>query len=309
MLKVHSVVKQYTSVRAVDRLSFDVGEGQIFALLGPNGAGKTSMVRMLVGITRPDEGTICWRMGEGDSRPQAADIGYLPEERGLYRDVPVLRTLTYFGILRGLQRQQAAKAAQEWLERLELADRAQDKIDALSKGNQQKVQFIAAILHQPRFAILDEPFAGLDPLNQDLFLKLFRELRDGGMTILLCAHQMQLVERLADRMLLMNRGRQVLQGGMEAIRNGQQATGKLLLQVKGEPGLDSLRAHPAVAGADFDPSGELTVLVKQGHSLSDLLVQLGSMLDIQSVRSERLSLHDIYVRAVEADSAPEEVVS
>ncbi len=309
MLKVHSVVKQYKSVRAVDQLSFEVGEQEIFALLGPNGAGKTSMVRMLVGITRPDEGSISWRLGEANGRPQAQDIGYLPEERGLYKDVPVLRTLTYFGVLRGLPKQQATQAAQQWLERLELADRAQDKIDALSKGNQQKVQFIVAILHRPRFAILDEPFSGLDPLNQDLFLDLFRELRDAGMTILLCAHQMQLVERLADRMLLMNRGRQVLQGSMGDIKDGQQAAGKLLLQVQGRPALGSLRAHPAVAGAEFDPGGELTVLVRQGHSLSDLLVQLGSLMDIQSVRSERLSLHDIYVRAVEADSAPKEVPS
>ena len=214
IVRVDRVEKSFDSVKAVDGISFEVQPGEIFALLGPNGAGKSTLVRMLLGILRPDAGTISYSLG---NPPEPRDLGYLPEDRGLYKDVPVLRTLTYFGTLRGMDRSAAETAAREWLGRLSLAERATDKLETLSKGNQQKVQFIASILHRPRFAVLDEPFSGLDPLNQSFFLDLLRELRDGGTTILLSAHQMELIERTADRVLLMGRGREVLSGTIEEV--------------------------------------------------------------------------------------------
>ena len=231
ILSVDAVEKEFGVIRAVDRLSFSVRRGEIFAFLGPNGAGKSTTVRMLVGILRPDAGRIRYHLnGETAARLDSSLLGYLPEDRGLYPDVPLVRTLTYMGTIRGMGRLAASRAAMEWLERLDLADRAHDKLDALSKGNQQKVQFIAAVLHRPAFAVLDEPFSGLDPLRQDLFLDILRELRDGGTTVLLSAHQMSLVERVADRVLLMSRGREVLSGTIEDIKSGAQASSRIFPQ-------------------------------------------------------------------------------
>jgi ABC-2 type transport system ATP-binding protein len=202
-------------VTAVDDVSLELRPGEIFALLGPNGAGKTTLLRMLLGLLRPDTGEI--RYGGNGALPPT-QVGYLPEDRGLYPDVPVLRTLVYFGRLRGMSRPAAGQAAERWLDRLELHDRRNEPLKALSKGNQQKVQFISAVLHGPRLAVLDEPFSGLDPLNQDVFLSLFRELRAEGTTILLSAHQMQLVERVVDRLMVLNRGRAVMHGTLDEIR-------------------------------------------------------------------------------------------
>lgn len=209
-LSIQSVEKTYATVRAVTGISLDVPSGEIVALLGPNGAGKTTLLRMLVGITRPDRGRILWEGTE--QAPGPGTLGYLPEDRGLYQDVPIHRTLCYFARLRGIPGAEAERLATEWVTRLELKDRAGEKLASLSKGNQQKVQFAAAVLHRPRFAILDEPFSGLDPLNQELFLDLVRGLRDAGTTVLFSAHQMALVERLADRVIVMHRGRELLHG-------------------------------------------------------------------------------------------------
>lgn len=298
VLEVRDIDKGFRSVKAVRRLSFDVRKGQIFALLGPNGAGKTTMVRMLMGIIRPDAGRISWRLGSNGGWPDRSLIGYLAEERGLYKDVPILRSLVYFGVLRGLSRKAAEQASLLWLERLGLKERGKEKLEALSKGNQQKIQFIASVLHRPQFAVLDEPFSGLDPINQDAFLQMLRELRDEGMTILLSAHQMELIERLADRILLINRGEAVLEGSWDEIRSQANAGSKLLLRIGGEPDLGRWNSHPAVVSAESDEPGNLSLWIKSGHSLNDLLVQLGSSLEILSIHSERLSLHDVYVRTI-----------
>ncbi len=299
ILCVDAVEKEFDRVKAVDGLTFDVRAGEIFALLGPNGAGKTTTVRMLIGIIRPDRGTIRYTLtGERAAAPAPSRLGYLPEERGLYKDQPIMRTLTYFGVQRGMNRPDAARAAGEWLERLGLRDRAQDKLDVLSKGNQQKVQFIASILHRPSFAILDEPFSGLDPLNQDVFLDLIRELRADGMTVLLSAHQMQLVERIADRILLIDHGRETLSGSLQEIRQQARAGAKITLKVAGEPRLSMLAGHPALESAQLTAADEITLLVRDGGSLSELLVLAGEHLEITGIHSEQTSLHDIYVHVV-----------
>jgi ABC-2 type transport system ATP-binding protein len=209
-LTIDRVEKRYATVQAVAGISLEVQPGEAVALLGPNGAGKTTLLRMLVGITRPDSGRILWEGGEA-SLP-AADLGYLPEDRGLYQDMPIKRTLTYFARLRGVPGADAERRASEWLDRFELGNRSSEKLSALSKGNQQKVQLAAAILHSPRFAILDEPFSGLDPINQELFLSIVAELRAAGTTLLFSAHQMSLVERMADRVIVLHRGKELLHG-------------------------------------------------------------------------------------------------
>jgi ABC-2 type transport system ATP-binding protein len=303
ILQVHNVSKAFGRVQAVDGLTFDVGRGEIFALLGPNGAGKTTTIRMLVGIIRPDTGKVEFRLSEGaPAAPKPDEMGYLPEDRGLYKEIPVLRTLTYFGVLRGMERAAAASAAEAWLERLGLGDRAGDKFDTLSKGNQQKVQFIAAILHEPAFAVLDEPFSGLDPVNQEAFLDLLRELRDRGMTILLSAHQMQLVERIADRILVVNRGRRVLGGSLGEIRANASLGNRIYLRVEGDRDTSFLAEHADVVALEQTADGEIGVTVREGHALGAVLAAAGSRLRILAVRSEAVSLHDIYVRAVGDDA-------
>lgn len=297
LLSVSNVVKQFASVRAVDSVSFEVCDGEIFALLGPNGAGKTTMVRMLLNIIRPDGGTIEYRFDSGD-QPTASDIGYLPEDRGLYQDVPVLNTLTYFGTIRGMDRSNAASEAIAWLKRLDLADRMHEKIQALSKGNQQKVQFIASILHTPRIAVFDEPFSGLDPINQELFSQIIRDLRERGTTVLLSAHQMQLVERIADRILLMNNGRRVLSGSLDEIRTTSGARNKLTVEFDGTPDLTQLSGHPSVHSVETTNTSQVVIYVKTGAGYSDLLKTLGSHYSVRSIHSEHMSLHDIYLRAI-----------
>ncbi len=243
-LSITDVEKRYATVLAVDGISLDVHEGELVALLGPNGAGKTTLLRMLVGITRPDRGTIAWP-GAGSARLAPADLGYLPEDRGLYQDIPVVRTLAYFARLRGVPAAEADRSAREWLERLGLAERAGERLGALSKGNQQKVQFAAAVLHRPRFAILDEPFSGLDPLNQELFLDLVRGLRSAGTTVLFSAHQMALVERLADRVFVMHRGRELLHGATRDLVAGGTLHDLYVSRVRAADGAELLAAGEA----------------------------------------------------------------
>jgi ABC-2 type transport system ATP-binding protein len=305
ILTVRDVTKTYADVRAVAGVSFAVREGEIFALLGPNGAGKTSLVRMLLGILQPDGGTIEYQLGERGcvSAPRPGQLGYLPEDRGLYKDIPILRTLTYFGVLRGMRKSAAAKAAIEWLDRLGLAERANVKLETLSKGNQQKVQFISAILHRPAFAVLDEPFSGLDPLNQELFASIIRDLRAEGMTVLLSAHQMQLVEKLADRVLLMNHGREVLWGTVDELRRQTQSMMRLGLHVRGKADPSVFDGHPAVAAVETNGNGTLVLMLQEGAVLSELLVHAGSRLDLIEVNTERLTLHDIYVQALGGQAA------
>lgn len=228
VLTASRVSKRFGPITAVDDVSVSVGQGEIFALLGPNAAGKTTLIRMIVGLIKPDEGTIT--RAPADAR---GALGYLPEERGLYQDMPILRTLTYFARLHGMPPRQASEEALAWLDRFELGARGSEKVKALSRGNQQKVQFAAAILHRPRIAILDEPFSGLDPVNQDIFLDLIRELKNGGTTVIFSAQQMTLVERLADRVFLMSRGREILHGSIPDLRRRWRAGDRLVIGTTG----------------------------------------------------------------------------
>ena len=204
VLSIERVAKRFGDLRAVDDLSFEVRPGEIFGFLGPNGAGKTTTLRMLMGITAPDAGVVRY---EGHDRLDRSRVGYLPEERGLFEDAPVIDMLVYLGALRGMSRRDARVSALRWLERLELADQARKKLNTLSKGNQQKVQCAGALLHRPVLAILDEPFSGLDPLNQETFSAIIRGLSEDGVAVLLSAHQLNLAERVCDRLCAGGGGR------------------------------------------------------------------------------------------------------
>jgi len=303
ILQVEQVVKQFEGLRAVDGLSFDVRAGEVFGFLGPNGAGKTSTLRMILGITRPDSGAIRF---EGRPALDRSRVGYLPEERGLFEDAPVIDMLVYLGALRGMSRRDARVSALRWLERLELADGARKKLNTLSKGNQQKVQFAGALLHRPVLAILDEPFSGLDPLNQETFIAIIRGLCEDGVAVLLSAHQLNLAERLCDRFLLIARGRRVLAGTLDSMRD-QVAGGArdvLTVRMRGGSVADVEAAlERAAPGAErriesIDGAFSLEIILATGTDLNRLLTSLAGGPRIERVEMRPLPLHEIYLRAV-----------
>ncbi|MDY6878084.1 MAG: ATP-binding cassette domain-containing protein [Chloroflexota bacterium] len=215
-IQVQDLVKRYGDVVAVDHLSFEVERGEIFGLLGPNGAGKTTTIRVIMDILQPDEGSV---MALGQSPGQAKDrVGYLPEERGLYRNLKVLDTLVYLAELKGTPRPAARKRALDLLERVELEEWAARKVRDLSRGMQQRLQFIASLIHDPEMLFLDEPFQGLDPVNVERIKDFVADLHREGKTIVLSTHQMNMVEVLCDRILLIHRGRAVLYGSLAEIK-------------------------------------------------------------------------------------------
>ncbi len=216
-VRLDAVTKRFNTLTAVEKLSFSIPECKVFGLLGPNGAGKTTTLRMLMRILLPDEGSIEVLGSPADDRTPDA-IGYLPEERGLYPRMKIREVLVFLGALKGLPEAEANRRARQWLDRLELGEWVDKKINDLSKGMQQKVQFIAAVLHRPPILILDEPFTGLDPVNAALIKDIMLELRDQGSTIILSTHRMEQVEMMCDSICLIDHGRPVLTGELKAIK-------------------------------------------------------------------------------------------
>jgi ABC-2 type transport system ATP-binding protein len=301
LLRTHDLTKSFGEVRAVRAISLSVRPREIFALLGPNGAGKTTLVRMITHLILPDSGTVEFNYGgQARDRIHASDVGFLPEDRALLADVPILRTLIYHGVMRSMGHTLARREAERWLQRLGLASRSSDPVGTLSKGNQQKVQFIASILHRPTLAVLDEPFSGLDPLNQELFVDLIRELRDEGMTIILSAHHMDLVERIADRVLLLNQGSPVLYGTLDELRQQVGSNGRIVFHHRGEAELGEVRTHSAVAAVESQEPGRVSLRLHAGHTLSDLLMTASAAMEIVAVHSGPMTLRDIYVQALAA---------
>ena len=210
-VELERVRKSYDDFVAVDDLSFSISPRQIFGLLGPNGAGKTSSIRMMIGIIRPDSGVVRL-FGEPFERRHLHKVGYLPEERGLYRKITVRENLALLGQLSGLTKRDAIARGRKWAERLDIAEWVDKRVEEMSKGMQQKVQFIAALLHEPEMIIMDEPFSGLDPINANILKDVILELKEEGRTILFSTHRMDQVEKLCDAICLVNHGRAVLQG-------------------------------------------------------------------------------------------------
>lgn len=217
-LRVRGVTKRYGDHVAVSDLSFTVERSVIYGVLGPNGAGKSTTLRMINDILAPDEGEIRIMNGLRPGREAAGHIGYLPEERGLYPKMPVLDTLQFFGELRGLTGREARTRGQSWLERLEIASWSDNKVQDLSKGMQQKVQFITALLHEPDLLILDEPWSGLDPINADVLRDIVLEQKQAGRTILFSTHLMEQAEKICDSVCIIARGKKVLEGALERIK-------------------------------------------------------------------------------------------
>ena len=217
MLILEGLRKQFDGAYAVNNVSFKVDKGDVYGFLGPNGAGKTTTIRMIMGIIHPDNGSIDLN-GNDINALGRQNLGYLPEDRGLYQKQRIEEILHYFGSLRGLQKLDAKKKSSMWLDRFGLSDQGGRKVEELSKGNQQKIQFILSLLHDPDLIILDEPFTGLDPLNQILLKEIIQEKQDQGKTIIFSTHQMEQVERLCNNICLIDRGSIVVEGSLKEIR-------------------------------------------------------------------------------------------
>jgi ABC-2 type transport system ATP-binding protein len=303
VLQVKSISKRFSSVQAIKDISFSVEQGDIFAFLGPNGAGKTTTLRILLDIIKADTGQIEWNLNGGANHlPKSAQIGYLPEERGLYLDIPILKSLVYLASIRGMDKHEAKKAAMDWLEKLELADRAKEKLQVLSKGNQQKIQFIASILHKPTFAILDEPFSGLDPLNQEIFIEFIRDINKQGTTILLSAHQMQLVEKTAHKIFLINRGEVLYNGSLNGIYETYGNKPIIELNFKSGLNMGALNAIGSVEDMEIADNQYVKLTFKQNTDMKLILADLAKLDGVVDLSSHKPSLHDIYLNLVKSHS-------
>jgi ABC-2 type transport system ATP-binding protein len=292
MLEVKAVTKTYDGRAVVNNVSFEVQPGEIFALLGPNGAGKTTLIRMITDILKPDAGTITL-----DGREIGGDlkrtIAYLPEERGLYRRVKVTEALAYFGELKGMSPHAARTAAGALLERVALRETASLQVQALSKGMQQKVQLCTALIGEPRLLILDEPFSGLDPINVQLFEEVLQERRAAGATVLLSTHQMNKVEELCDRALMINRGHMVLHGRVRDIRK-QYAGNTVKLHASAMPG-----EVPGVSSITHDDGDYELTLERDVTPASVLRALLDRGAVVESFALAAMPLEDIFVHVVQ----------
>ncbi len=301
VLRVESISKSFSNVKALSNISFLVEQGDIFAFLGPNGAGKTTTLRILLDIIKADDGQIEWNLeGSSNHLPQASQIGYLPEERGLYLDIPILKSLVYLASIRGMDKTEARKTALEWLERLGLADRAKEKLQVLSKGNQQKIQFVASILHKPVFAILDEPFSGLDPLNQEIFIEFIKEINKQGTTIILSAHQMQLVEKTAHKIFLINKGEELYNGSLTGIYETHGNNQIIELNYKSGLNENSLKNIGGVDKIDIIDNSQVKLTFGQNTNMKNILSDLSKLEGVFDVSSHKPSLHDIFLNLVKS---------
>ena len=232
-LIIDSISKRFGDVQALDNVSLEIEPGEVFGFLGANGAGKTTAMRIVLDILRPDSGTITWN-GRLNTEVPRDTWGYLPEERGLYAKMKVLDQLVFFAKLHGVKPKEAARETREWLERFRIPEYADRRAEQLSKGNQQKIQFIAAILHDPQVLLMDEPFTGLDPVNAGLLKEAFQEMKDRGKTLVFSTHQMETVEELCQSIAILDRGRVVVGG---TVRDVRRSTGRQVvrLAVDGDP--------------------------------------------------------------------------
>ena len=297
-LRLDGVTKSFGDFVAVDRLSLDVRRGRIFGLLGPNGAGKTTTIRMIVGITEPDSGSV-----ELFGRRMGADlqhrVGYLPEERGLYRRMRVGEQLRFFGELKGMGARAAERAADRWLERVGLSKWKRHRTDELSKGMQQKIQFVATVMHEPDLLILDELFSGLDPVNAELMQQVVLELKAEGRTIIFSTHQMEKAERLCDDICLINRARRVLGGSLREVKAGF-AGNAVALRAENSGGV--LEDSSLVAAVK--PAGDYAeVTLREGADAQQLLRRLlDAGARVSKFEQVEPSLHDIFLKAVNSES-------
>ena len=297
-LELNGVSKSFGQVRAVDNLTARIPAGSIYGFLGPNGAGKTTTLRMIMNIIRPDTGSISV-FANGSIEQAKSRIGYMPEERGLYRKMTVSRILAFFGALKGLSSGELRRVVPSWLKRIELSDWANKKVEDLSRGMHQKLQFAATVINEPDLLILDEPFSGLDPLNLDLLKGIILEMKEKGKTVIFSTHDMHGAETLCDYILLINKGKIILDGNLGQIRS-QKTSNAVIVEVEGDTGF--IQTLPMVTKVE-PQQNTLEITLGKGGDPQDLLKALVGKVRVQKFEVKRPTLHEIFVTLVGASNA------
>lgn len=300
LVEIQNVSKSFVNHCALNDVSIDINEGTVFGLLGPNGAGKTTLIRILNQITLPDKGQILFQ-GHPLSRSDIEKVGYLPEERGLYKKMTVGEQAVYLAQLKGLSRAEAIQRLNYWFHKFEIEKWWNKKTEELSKGMQQKVQFIVTLIHRPAFLILDEPFSGFDPINANLLKTEILELKKQGATIIISTHNMASVEEICDEIALINKSKKILNGPLAQIK---QQFKQNLFQMKISGVQDGFRGSlPAqfelVAEAKQGDVMDMTVKLNDGATANDLLLAVLPMANVQSFNEILPSMNDIFIQAVE----------
>ena len=292
LVELDNVSKSYEEKAAVRDLSLKIEAGSMFGLLGPNGAGKTSTIRMMIGITMPDSGKVSL-FGKPFGNGALKRVGYLPEERGLYKKMKVIDQLVFLAELRGLGALEAKRRARLWCEKLQLADSMEKRTEELSKGMQQKVQFISTLLHDPELIIMDEPFSGLDPVNAVLLQDTLLELTKHGNAVLFSTHRMDQVEKLCDSICLINRGQAVLAGGMREVKSRYERN-RVIIQYEGS---DEFLQHPAILESK-NYAGYAEIKLKAHADAQDLLKTAAATAAITKFELVEPSLEEIFIETV-----------
>jgi ABC-2 type transport system ATP-binding protein len=302
-IALSNVSKSFGKFRAVDNLSLDVPRGAMFGLLGPNGAGKTTTIRMIMNITAPDSGEIRI-LGQPMDRQMQNRIGYLPEERGLYRKMKVIDHLYFLAAIKEVGREEARQRIAGWLDKMELRPWLNKKVDELSKGMQQKIQFIATIVHDPDILILDEPFSGLDPINVALMREYFLEFRARGKTIIFCTHVLEQAEKLCDEITLMARSKKILEGSMKELKHRYSQD---LLRIAMDASLEEVRTLPGVASAKA-LDGTFVVGLVPGTDRREFLRRTLDRFRIDAFSQKEPELEEIYIDAVRSAGIEERTI-
>jgi ABC-2 type transport system ATP-binding protein len=292
ILELQNLKKYYTTHKAVDDISFSIPEGSIFGLLGPNGAGKTTLLRMITGILYPDSGNILFENKKFNPIDDIPKIGYMPEERGLYKKMKIGEQALYLAMLKGLSRKEAMKKIKEWFVKFEMQSWWNKKVDDLSKGMSQKLQFVTTVLHEPKLLILDEPFSGLDPVNSNLIKDEIFKLAQNGTTIIFSTHRMEQVEEICDKIVLVNKGKKILDGSLKQIKDDFK---EHLFKV----GFDTL--PEAIESSAFEIVGSkencFTVKIIDGNKPADVLQEfLNHKAGIVSFNEVLPSLNEIFIK-------------
>lgn len=295
ILEVDQVKKYYATQKAVDEVSFTVSRGSIFGLLGPNGAGKTTLIRMITGIFFPDSGTINLNGKKFDASNDQMQIGYMPEERGLYKKMKTGEQVVYLARLKGLSRHDAIHKAREWFARLEMETWWNRKVEDLSKGMGQKLQFVTTVIHEPSLIILDEPFSGLDPVNTNLIKEEIYQLARKGSSIIFSTHRMEQVEEICDHIILMNQGKKILDGSVKNIKQ-QFKENLFAIILERLPQENSPQAFEIISTQEQ----KLIVKIREGYRPNDVLhYYLGKDINIIGFYELLPSMNDIFIRLVE----------
>ncbi|UEG52045.1 ATP-binding cassette domain-containing protein [Mucilaginibacter daejeonensis] len=297
MLSIRNIVKQYAGHRALDDVSLEVTGGQIFGLLGPNGAGKTSLIRIINQITAPDSGEVYFA-GEKLNQGHIERIGYMPEERGLYKKMAIGEQIVYLARLKGLSKAEATRRIKYWFEKLEIQDWWNKKVEELSKGMQQKAQFVATVLHEPDLIILDEPFSGFDPVNAEVIKNEILELNRKGATILFSTHRMESVEELCNSIALIHRSHKILDGRVKDIRNSYRDNTYLIEYSGQQLNFDGSQPFTVLASGTDEEKNSLRLRLNDGTTANDVLQYLIPRASISHLQEVIPSVNEIFIQNV-----------